>query len=117
MPMTGHQVDMGRLGLGADDARGEALHWRERLPRGSGHAAQPGLIDTSLASYAVLLTLVRLHFVGGPSCWWMCADGEAPGGEDPDPQRRWPDCEPQRRTEVHRLAIDPSVDWCWGAQL
>ena len=28
---------------------------------------------------------------------------------DPDPQRRRPDSEPQRRAEVHRLAINPGA--------
>jgi pimeloyl-ACP methyl ester carboxylesterase len=36
---------------------------------------------------------------------------------DPDPQRCRPDSEPQRRAEVHRLAVDPGVHRCRGIHL
>ena len=36
---------------------------------------------------------------------------------DPDPQCRRPDSEPQRRTEVHRLAVNSGVDRFRGTDL
>ena len=36
---------------------------------------------------------------------------------DPDPQRRRPDSEPQRRTEFHRLAVNSGVDRFRGTDL
>jgi hypothetical protein len=36
---------------------------------------------------------------------------------DPDPQRRGPDSEPQRRAEFHRLAVNSGVDRFRGTDL
>ncbi len=36
---------------------------------------------------------------------------------DPDPERRWPDSELQRRAGVHCLAVDPGVQRCRGMHL
>jgi len=55
---------------------------------------------------------------------WVAWEGQArrwrgprvPRG-DPDPQRRRPDCEPQRRTEFHRLDVHSGVDRFRGTDL